>query len=492
MNSLHHFPRTSFIGNRFVGTPSTSASAATGNGRAIVDPSSGSSLLHVFDATEQHVNDAVSAAKHAFDGGEWRINAAKRRDALLAIAESIEENRNLLAEAEALTGRPIKDAGLDVDACVETFKFFAGFTDKMHGRFFPPTPTYNSYTMREPIGVCGLITSFNYPLLLASWKLAPCLAAGNTAVLKPAHQTPLSSLLLAKLISSKHLLPEGVFNVVLGDAEVGKELVAHPDVSKVSFTGSTTAVTGSSVATLLAQPYPRRGTFELGGKNAIIVFDDADLDLAMHHVLDAAFSNSGQNCCAASRLILHESIHDTFVSLLTQRAREINLGDALDPNTTMGPLVHPTSRDRAVTAIHAAVRDGSRLVLDGSDRATSREGFFLGPTILCGVAPESSLAQTELFAPVLAILPPFRTREEAVAMANATRYGLAGGVFSRDVGTVRYVVSKLRVGLVWVNAYNDVPPHLPLGGLKGSGYGYECGFEAVHEYTTVKSVYSAY
>ncbi|KAJ3400381.1 Rab GDP dissociation inhibitor alpha, partial [Chytriomyces hyalinus] len=377
------------------------------------------------------------------------MSGSLRRDALLALANCMANNRNLFAEAEALTGKPVADSLLDVDSCVETFKFFAGFADKMHGRSFRSLSNHHSFTVREPLGVCGLITSFNYPLLLASWKIAPALASGNTVVIKPAHQTPLSTLLLASL-AGKSILPPGVLNVVLGDANVGAALANHSGIQKLSFTGSTRG--GAAVARILAGSagdagFPRPGTFELGGKNAIIVCEDADLEASVDHVVDAAFSNSGQNCCAASRLLLHASIHDKFIQMLVDRVKLWKVGNAMDPHTRVGPLVDSRAVANVVEAIEKAKSDGFHLAYGGG-ASVLESGFFVHPTVFTGVSDTSSLALHEIFGPVLAVLHPFETVDEAIQRANATPYGLAAGIFTNSLRHANLAVSKLKAGFV--------------------------------------------
>ncbi|KAJ3232602.1 hypothetical protein HDU78_006961 [Chytriomyces hyalinus] len=478
----------SFIHNAF-------SPVSAKNARTLLNPSTNLPLLDTFDASPDDMSNAVQSAQNAFqnnDNSAWaNMSGSLRRDALLALANCMANNRNLFAEAEALTGKPVADSLLDVDSCVETFKFFAGFADKMHGRSFRSLSNHHSFTVREPLGVCGLITSFNYPLLLASWKIAPALASGNTVVIKPAHQTPLSTLLLASL-AGKNILPPGVLNVVLGDANVGAALANHSGIQKLSFTGSTRG--GTAVARILAGSgdagFPRPGTFELGGKNAIIVCEDADLEASVDHVVDAAFSNSGQNCCAASRLLLHASIHDKFVQMLVDRVKLWKVGNAMDPHTRVGPLVDSRAVSNVVEAIEKAKSDGFHLAYGGG-ASVLESGFFVHPTVFTGVSDTSSLALHEIFGPVLAVLDPFESVDEAIQRANATPYGLAAGIFTNSLRHANLAVSKLKAGFVWVNCYNDVPSHMPLGGVKASGHGKECGYEAIDEFTCIKSVHAA-
>ncbi|KAI9344080.1 aldehyde dehydrogenase domain-containing protein [Obelidium mucronatum] len=473
--------RSSFVNNAFVGSVNSAPS------RVLTNPSNSQILLETFDATPLLVDEAVQHATCAFEGDWASWSGAMRRDALLVLAETIERDKDLLGFSEAIVGKPIADSKFDVDASVECFRFFAGAADKNHGRSFAQLPTHNSFTRREPIGVCGLITSFNYPLLLASWKLAPALASGNTVILKPSPQTPFSTLILASL--AKPYFPPGVINVLLGDQTIGSLLCKHDGIHKISFTGSTIA--GSKVASSLAYPYPRKATLELGGKNSIIIHKDApDLERAVSHDVDAAFSNAGQNCCAGSRLLVHESVYDAVLEILRNKTRELRVGDPLQESTRVGPVVDEVACLRILDVIQAAVQRGGKLDYGGS-RLGSR-GYFIEPTIVSNVGDHDSLAQEEVFGPVLAILRPFKTMEEAVERANRVRYGLAAGVFTDSLKEANIAVHGLKAGFVWVNTYNDTPPYLPLGGIKGSGYGKECGLEAMNEFSATKSVHMKY
>ncbi|KAJ3063619.1 hypothetical protein HDU98_000577, partial [Podochytrium sp. JEL0797] len=395
-------------------------------------------------------------------------------DALLGLAEAMSQNRELLAYSEAIVGKTIGDSRLDVDASVECFRFFSGQADKAHSRSFSLHPTQRSFTIREPVGVCGLITSFNYPLLLAAWKLAPCLASGNTVLLKPSHQTPFSSLLLASL--SKPFLPPGVLNVLLGDATTGSHITSNTSISKISFTGSTSA--GAKVASQLALS-TRKATLELGGKNAIIVHKDAQLSRAVSFAVDAAFGNAGQNCCAGSRVIVHREVHDEFVGLVKERVRGLKVGDAREEGTGVGPVVDEVAMWRVLGFVERAKSTAARLECGGG--RVQRGGYFVEPTVLSGVEDASELAQEEVFGPVLSVLKPYDTIEEAVERVNGCKYGLAAGIFTDSIRTANQAVKKLKAGFVWVNNYNEVPAYLPLGGFKSSGYGKECGLEAMDE-----------
>ncbi|KAJ3417451.1 hypothetical protein HDV05_003315 [Chytridiales sp. JEL 0842] len=482
-------PTRPFIGGRFLEIPAQPIPTATLSAssahvkRLLINPSTGDPLPleGLFDCTKDEVDMAVNAARTAFETEYRSWTGSQRRDALLDLAASMKQESEMLAISEAITGKPIKDARADVEACIECFKFFAGIADKIHGRTFNLNPNYRSYTLKEPIGVCGLITSFNYPLLLTTWKLAPALATGNTCIIKPSAQTPFSTLFLAHLAETRTQLPKGTVNVVLGDADVGSWLVSHAGVDKVSFTGSTPA--GKRVSSLASvgtgsgnngnEVGPKKLTLELGGKNAVIVCDDADLEAAATHVVEAGFSNMGQNCCAGSRLLLHESIHDRFLQILKDKVSTFQIGDHLDETTQLGPLVDERAFNKVMGYINLAPKSGAKL--------------------LCGVyfdVPDSSpLATEEVFGPIVAVLEPFKTIEEALTRANNTPYGLASGIFTSSQRTADTAIASLKAGFVWVNCYNDVPPYLPLGGVKASGYGKDVGYESVDEFTNVKSVH---
>ncbi|ORY49481.1 betaine aldehyde dehydrogenase [Rhizoclosmatium globosum] len=473
---------SSFIHHTFVN--STKA-------RALFNPATLSPVSTVFEANEAQVNAAVESSASAFE--DWRTwTGTQRRDALLGIAASMKENIDKLAECESLTGRPVTEAKMDVIASAECFTWFAGLADKLSSRSFSLSPSTHSFTIREPLGVCALITSFNYPLLLAAWKLAPALATGNAVVLKPAHQTPLSTLLLASL--SKDHLPPGVLNVVLGDSHIGSHLLANPNIAKASFTGSTLA--GSRVAQNLAgngtTSFPRKATLELGGKNTIIIDESANLNAAIPFIIDAAFSNAGQNCCAGSRLLIHESLHKTVIDRLIQQIPlSLTAGDPTNPSTTFPPLTDAQSLTRIKSLLSTHIHP-PLIHHELKFPLPNLPGHFLPPTLLSSVPDTSPLAQTELFGPVLTLLTPFTKITDAIKRANNVPYGLAAGIFTDSFKNANLAVEGLKAGFIWINNYNDVPPFLPLGGVKASGYGKECGFEAIDEFTSVKSVHASF
>eukprot|EP00842_Homolaphlyctis_polyrhiza_P000525 jgi/Hompol1/1473/HPOL_000349-RA len=448
----------------------------------LICPATEKPIASVHVCGREHVDVAVAAARAALDSGPWgnTWTASQRRQALLHIADLIVANHAEFAWLESLAGKPIVQARDDIDASVEYLRFFAGFADRIAGKHFAANtnPANDSYTVREPIGVCGLIIPFNYPLMLMVSKVAPALAAGNTVVVKPADQTPLSALLFADMVS-KASIPHGVVNVVTGGPDVGAAIVSHPNVDMISFTGSTSV--GRIVAASCATLGPRPCSLELGGKSPIIICKDADLERAATSVVDAIFANMGQNCCAGSRLLVHSSVYETFVAMIKDRAERIVIGSPQDPTTEFGPVVDRKQFDRILGILATAKSDPAIKVITGGDRYGDT-GFFIKPTILTGVDDASPLATDEIFGPVLSVLKPFDDIEDAVRRANNTAYGLAAAVWTNSLATAQFCTRKLRAGNVWVNTYNDTPVYLPFGGLKQSGYGKDLGDEAFDGY----------
>ena len=469
-----------FIGGQWV----DGASGATID---VHDPHDGSLIASVAEAREVDVDRAVTAAAAAFD--DWRQwRAADRGRVLLRLADLIEEQAAELALLETRdTGHPIRDAQrLDLPRTAETFRYFGGMADKYQGSVVPVERGFLDYVVREPLGVVGAIVPWNFPLMFTSWKLGPALAAGNTAVIKPSELTPLSTLRIAELAAEAGL-PAGVLNVVVGyGATAGARIAEHPDIAKVSFTGST-AVGRTIVAA--SQGNLKRVHLELGGKGANVIFDDADLTAAVNGSAFAVFHNQGQACIAGSRLLLHEAIAEEFLERFTALAASITVGDPKDPATEMGPLTSPGHRDRVLSFLKVADDEGDT-ILSGGQAPTDpllADGCYLEPTVV-RAAPGHRIAQEEVFGPVV-VVHTFGDEEQALRIANGTDYGLGAGLWTRDLSRAHRFARDVRAGMVWVNSYKRVNPGSPFGGVGLSGYGREMGFEAMHEYTEAKAVW---
>jgi aldehyde dehydrogenase (NAD+) len=469
-----------FIGGEFV-------EAADGATFEVFNPHDGSKLADVAEAKQADVDRAVEAARSAFPA--WsETPAAERGRLLLKLADAIEANSQDLARLESLdTGHPIRDASrLDVPRTAVTFRYFGGMADKLQGSVVPVEKGFLNYVLRVPLGVVGHIVPWNFPLMFTSWKMGPALAAGNTVVFKPAELTPLTSLRMAELMAEVGF-PPGVVNVIPGFGPVaGGHLAAHLGVDKISFTGSTSVgrrIVEASAGNL------KRVQLELGGKGANVVFDDADLAAALNGSAFAIFHNQGQACIAGSRLILQESIAEEFVERFVRLARSIRLGDPLDPSTEMGPLTSPEHRDRVLGYVKIAVDEGAEVLTGGKapDDPSLANGCYVEPTVVrAGV--HDRVSQEEVFGPFVTVAT-FGAEPEALDIANATEYGLGGGLWTRDVQRAHRVAGAIRSGMVWINTYKRVNPGSPFGGIGNSGYGREMGFEAMHEYTDAKSIW---
>jgi aldehyde dehydrogenase (NAD+) len=463
--------------------------AASGETFDTINPATAETLTHVASAAAEDVDRAVRAARTAFEDDAWqKLDARKRGRLLYAIADQLEARADELARLETMdNGKPVREARMiDIKESIDCFRYYAGWADKMAGDVIPVPGPYLNYTRREPVGVCGAIIPWNYPLQMAAWKVAPAIACGNTVVLKPAEQTPLTALELARAAAEAGL-PAGVLNVVTGFGDpAGAALVQHPDVDKIAFTGSTAVgkiIQKQSADTL------KKVSLELGGKSPNIVLQDADIDAAVKGASMAIFYNTGQACTAGSRLLVHESIRDQFVEKLIKRAAGFVPGDPLDPKTRLGPLVSEEQLDRVMGYIAQGKSEGAELLL-GGDRVevNGKRGYFLNPTIFGQVESKMTIACEEIFGPVLAV-QTFSDVEEAIQIGNATEYGLAAAVWTRDVRNAHYVAHKLRAGTVWINTYHNLDTASPFGGYKQSGYGRELGRYALDLYTQVKSVW---
>jgi len=459
-------------------------------GRSFVteNPATEEPLCEIAAASAADVDRAVTAARSALDGDWARLSAHERGALLWKIADALEARADAFARLETLdNGKPIYESRyVDVPGAVEALRYYAGWADKITGTTQPVSgPFVLAYTLREPVGVIGAITPWNFPLIQAIWKIAPALACGNTVVHKPASYTPLTALKFAEL-ASEIGLPPGVLNVMPGSGgEAGGALVAHPGVAKISFTGSTEV--GRTIMRGAADSM-KRLTLELGGKSPNIVFADADLDAAAKGAYTGIFYGKGEVCAAGSRLFVEAKVHDELMNRLLARTKRLAPGDPLDPKTRLGALVSRTQRETVLRYVEEGRREGARVVAGGEAANIGGKGWFMQPTILDGVGNDMRIAREEIFGPVLAVIP-FNDVQEAVDLANASIYGLAAGVWTRDIGKAHDVARRLQAGTVWINQYNWYDSGSPFGGYKQSGFGRELGREALDAYTEVKTVY---
>jgi aldehyde dehydrogenase (NAD+) len=466
------------INNRWV--PSES-----GKTFATINPSTGEEICQVAEADAVDIDKAVKAARAAFEGPWRKMHASERGRLLYRLADLIEANADELARLETLdNGKPLSIAkAVDVAKTVACYRYFAGWADKVQGKTIPIDGEFFCYTRHEPIGVVGQIIPWNYPMLMQSWKLAPALATGNTVVMKPAEQTPLSALRIGELLLEAGY-PEGVVNILPGfGPTAGAALARHMDVDKVAFTGSTEV--GRLIMTAAAQSNLKRVTLELGGKSPNIIFADTDLDAAVEGAHMGIFVNQGQSCCAGSRVFVEEKIYQQFVEKSVARAAKRRVGDPLDPTTDQGPQVDQSQFDRIMGYIESGRTEGATLAC-GGERVGNR-GYFIRPTVFADVQDDMTIAQEEIFGPVMSVIA-FKDVDEVIARANKTDYGLAAGVWTNDIKKAHAVANGVRAGTVWVNCYHVLDTRAPFGGFKQSGMGRELGEYALHEYTEVKTV----
>ena len=455
-----------------------------------INPATEEVLTEVVEASPADVDRAVTSARRAFEhrNGPWRkLSASERGHLLWKLADLVERNIDELAELETLdNGKPIFESRyVDMPMVVDVLRYYAGLATKIHGETVNTFETAFTYTLREPVGVVGLIVPWNFPLLLASWKLGPALACGNTVVLKPAEQTPLTTLRMGEL-SIEAGFPPGVINVLTGGPETGKAIVAHPGIDKIAFTGSTAV--GKEIMRGAADTL-KRVTLELGGKSPNIVFSDADIDGAVKGAINGIFYGKGEVCNAGSRLFLESKLKDEFTEKLAARASKMRPADPLDPKTRLGAIVSQEQMKTVLGYIEAGKSEGAKVVAGGNRASVDGgKGFFLEPTIFGDVKNDMKIAQEEIFGPVLSILT-FDDIDEVIDRANNNPYGLAAAVWTRDVKKAHTVSRRLKAGTVWINTYGLMDAALPFGGYKSSGFGRELGAHAIEHYTEIMTVW---
>lgn len=454
----------------------------------VVNPATGETIAIVTKGGREDAQRAIAAARRAFDESGWaETHARQRAEVLNRVADLIEQRADEFAKLDTQNnGKPLRESTYDVSDAVNQFRYYAGLCTKPNGQTYDVPDDIQALVVREPIGVVGAITCWNYPLVMNAQKLAPALAAGNTIVLKPADLTPLTTILLFECLEQAGL-PAGVANLVTGPgSEVGDEISKNKLVDKVAFTGGTD--TGIAIMKNAADTV-KKLSLELGGKSPNIVFADADFETAVDYALYAIYANQGEVCSAGSRLILEESVYDRFLDRLVERAKKIVVGNGMDEETEMGPLISESHMNRVLSYIQLGVEEGAKLLCGGNRLVENGlgKGFFVEPTILEAADPSLRIVQEEIFGPVL-VVQKFRSEEEAIRLANGTKYGLAGAVFTNDGAKAQRVIRKLRAGITWINTYHPTFNEAPWGGYKQSGIGRELGTFGYEAYTEVKQI----
>jgi acyl-CoA reductase-like NAD-dependent aldehyde dehydrogenase len=472
-------PKQLLIGGKWI-------PAKSGKTFETINPSNEEVLALIAEGDKADIDEAVKAARKAFDQGAWpNMGPHQRARLLLKIAELIDAHTDELAELETLdNGKPLTFAkAFDVPAAAETFRYYAGWVTKLYGETNPSDPAFFNYTLREPVGVCGQIIPWNFPLLMAAWKLGPALACGNTVILKPAEQTPLTALRLGELITEAGL-PEGVLNVVTGFGPgAGSSIAEHPGIDKVAFTGSTEVgkiILKASAGNL------KKVSLELGGKAPNIIFPDADLDQAVPTSMMGVYFNSGQVCCAGTRIFVQRDRYDEVVEKFANFSKGVSVGDPFDKKNVIGPVVSQEQFDRVKGYLDIGKKEGAKVSAGGE--TYGEKGYFVKPTLFSGVNNDMQIAREEIFGPVGAAIS-FKDENDAVLQGNDTEYGLSAAVWTRDISRAHKVARALKAGTVWVNCYNQLDPISPFGGYKQSGFGRELGKYAIDLYTQIKSVW---
>ena len=476
----HRFPNQLIIGGP--------TDAAAGTRFKVTNPATEEELEPVAEAREADVDRAVKSARETFESDKWRKMSARKRGALLwRLGDLVEQNKDEIARLETLNnGKPVFESHIDIALTVATLRYYGGWADKVHGETIPVDGPFFNFTLREPLGVIGAIVPWNFPLSLATWKVAPALAMGNTIILKPAELTPYTAIRLGELALEAGF-PPGALNVLPGKGSIaGSALVRHPGVDKIAFTGSTEVgrqIMSEASATL------KKISLELGGKSPNIVYADADLDAAARGALSGIFYGKGEVCAAGSRLLVESSVREELMAKVLERAKKMVPGDPLDPKTRLGSVVSKKQMDSVLGYIEGAKKEGATLRAGGMRSPVNGKGYFVSPTIFDDVTPQMTIAKEEIFGPVLSVLTFDNGVEGAAEIANSTIYGLAAGIWTRDIKKAIRTAKAVQAGTVWINTYNMYDAASPFGGFKQSGFGRDLGVHALEGYTQVKSVW---